>query len=85
MDEDDAKLRQVVEDNRIGDYIPWEVVSGLMEGRTRAQCQNRWTRKLDPNLKTGRWTKEEDDVSRAYFLPCFANFLSSLVPVDIWG
>lgn len=28
---------------------------------TAAQCQNRWAKSLDPALKRGNWTEEEDD------------------------
>lgn len=33
-----------------------------MEGRTRIQCQIRWGRTLNPEMKHGRWMEDEDKV-----------------------
>lgn len=34
-----------------------------MEGRDSAQLIYRWTKSVDPSLKKGAWTPEEDAVS----------------------
>ena len=36
----------------------------VSEDATAAQCQNRYTRTLDPNLRRGPWTSEEDNQLR---------------------
>lgn len=43
----------------------WSVlVSYFIEGRDPTQLLNRWTLNLDPSLKKGAWTKEEDKVRK---------------------
>ena len=36
-----------------------DIASALLPGRTGPQCKQRWERTLDPNIKSGKWTKEE--------------------------
>ena len=36
----------------------------VSEDATAAQCQSRWARTLDPDIKHGVWTPEEDDQLR---------------------
>uniref|UniRef100_A0A8C6VVX3 HTH myb-type domain-containing protein n=1 Tax=Nothobranchius furzeri TaxID=105023 RepID=A0A8C6VVX3_NOTFU len=50
--EEDARFKALVEKMRIGNYIPY----------TQSQLLNRWMQVLDPRLKKGPWTKEEDQV-----------------------
>lgn len=38
----------------------WQQISNCLEGRTGQQCLHRWMKTLDPNIKRGRWTYEED-------------------------
>ena len=33
-----------------------------MPGRTDSQCLHRWTKVLNPQIKKGLWTKEEDEL-----------------------
>lgn len=40
----------------------WETIAKLMKDRTEVQCQQRWTKVVNPNLVKGPWTKEEDDL-----------------------
>jgi len=40
----------------------WKYIAGFIPGRTGKQCRDRYTSRLDPNLKTGKWTKEEVDI-----------------------
>ncbi|XP_014769669.1 snRNA-activating protein complex subunit 4 [Octopus bimaculoides] len=61
-EEEDKILKEVVESCRIGNRIPWNQVSFYMEGRSNTACIARWT-VLDPSIKHGRWTQEEDSVS----------------------
>uniref|UniRef100_A0A4W5QDY7 Small nuclear RNA activating complex, polypeptide 4 n=1 Tax=Hucho hucho TaxID=62062 RepID=A0A4W5QDY7_9TELE len=59
--EDDI-LRELVEKMRIGNYIPYTQISYFMEGRDSCQLMYRWTQVLDPTLKKGYWSKEEDEM-----------------------
>lgn len=58
----------------------------VSEDATPSQCQNRWSRTLDPDLKRGPWTEDEDNALRravdilgnawsevAMFVPCRSN------------
>uniref|UniRef100_A0A8C8HII2 snRNA-activating protein complex subunit 4 n=1 Tax=Oncorhynchus tshawytscha TaxID=74940 RepID=A0A8C8HII2_ONCTS len=59
--EDDI-LRELVEKMRIGNYIPYTQISYFMEGRDSCQLMYRWTQVLDPTLRKGHWSKEEDEM-----------------------
>lgn len=56
-EEEDELLRQTVE--RYG-VKNWQQVANCIEGRTGQQCLHRWQKTLDPNIRRGRWTAEED-------------------------
>uniref|UniRef100_A0A3B3H871 Small nuclear RNA activating complex, polypeptide 4 n=1 Tax=Oryzias latipes TaxID=8090 RepID=A0A3B3H871_ORYLA len=58
--EEDALLKELVNKMRIGNFIPYTQISYFIEGRDPTQLLNRWTLNLDPSLKKGAWTKEED-------------------------
>ncbi|KAI2664414.1 snRNA-activating protein complex subunit 4 [Labeo rohita] len=58
--EEDEILRKLVEKMRIGNFIPYIQMSYFMEGRDGSQLSYRWTSVLDPSLKKGPWSKEED-------------------------
>lgn len=55
--EEDAILVKLV-----GKYGPqkWTEISKLLPGRVGKQCRERWHNQLDPNIKRGSWTEEED-------------------------
>ncbi|KAI9280767.1 Homeodomain-like protein, partial [Sporodiniella umbellata] len=40
--------------------LPWNQVSESIPHRTGIQCQARWTEALDPAIRKGRWSLEED-------------------------
>uniref|UniRef100_A0A3P8VJQ1 HTH myb-type domain-containing protein n=1 Tax=Cynoglossus semilaevis TaxID=244447 RepID=A0A3P8VJQ1_CYNSE len=48
--DEDNQLRELVEKMRIGNFIPY------------TQLIYRWNHVLDPTLRKGHWTKEEDRV-----------------------
>eukprot|EP01018_Ginkgo_biloba_P008247 Gb_30719 [translate_table: standard] len=57
-EEEDEQLRAVVEAFGEND---WQIVAANMEGRTGAQCLNRWCKSIHPDRKkVGRWKVEED-------------------------
>ncbi|XP_064153613.1 snRNA-activating protein complex subunit 4 isoform X6 [Anguilla rostrata] len=60
--EEDQVLRELVEKMRIGNFIPYTQISYFMEGREAAQLVYRWTQVLDPTVRKGPWTKEEDEM-----------------------
>ncbi|XP_028980486.1 snRNA-activating protein complex subunit 4 [Esox lucius] len=60
--EEDEILRELVEKMRIGNYIPYTQISYFMEGRDSCQLMYRWTQVLDPTLKKGYWSKQEDEM-----------------------
>jgi len=39
----------------------WKAVAAQLPNRTRAQCAHRYQKVLNPNLKKGAWSAEEDD------------------------
>jgi hypothetical protein len=38
----------------------WSSIADKIEGRIGKQCRERWSNHLDPSLKKGDWTLEED-------------------------
>ena len=56
--EEDAQLVAVV---RAGGRT-WKQVAQLLGGRTSKQCRERWCNHLDPSIKKGGWTDEEDQL-----------------------
>jgi len=57
---EDNYLKEVVERCRFGSYIPWSKVAYYMPGRSKSQVFNRWAYSLNPSIKRGRFTKEEN-------------------------
>ncbi|XP_053337482.1 snRNA-activating protein complex subunit 4 [Clarias gariepinus] len=60
--EEDQVFRDLVDKMRIGSFIPYTQISYFMEGRDSSQLIYRWTCVLDPSIKKGPWTKEEDQL-----------------------
>ncbi|KAM8802383.1 snRNA-activating protein complex subunit 4 [Rhynchonycteris naso] len=59
-EEEDRMLTQLVQEMRVGSHIPYRRIVYYMEGRDSMQLIYRWTKSLDPNLKKGLWSPEED-------------------------
>ncbi|NWV14444.1 SNPC4 protein, partial [Ptilonorhynchus violaceus] len=57
---EDQMLLELVQEMRVGSHIPYKKIAYYMEGRDSAQLIYRWTKSVDPSLKKGRWTPEED-------------------------
>ncbi|CAE6386173.1 unnamed protein product [Rhizoctonia solani] len=56
-EEDEALRKGVAAFGRM-----WTKVQEYVQGRTDAQCRERWSNMLDPSLKTGPWEEEEDKI-----------------------
>jgi hypothetical protein len=59
--EEDAKLICLVGTYGAGN---WGAIAEEMSDRTGIQCRKRWTESLDPDIKKGPWTPEEDEALR---------------------
>jgi hypothetical protein len=60
--EEDEQLRQIVSKCDCKDGHAWELASeGMGFTRNSKQCRERWTNFLDPCLRLGPWTAEEDE------------------------
>lgn len=57
--EEDDNLRQLVK--KYGENN-WMEISKNMGNRKIRQCRERWQNYLNPNLKIGNWTNEEDEL-----------------------
>lgn len=76
-------LSESVERLRFGDFIPWGRVSTYINDRTKTQIYARWKYNLDPSLKKGRFTSEEDDLlldSVAKYGQNFPRISSDIMP-----
>ncbi|XP_063371925.1 myb protein [Cydia amplana] len=54
------------EDKRLKIYVKmynenWELIASQFSDRSDVQCQQRWTKVVNPELVKGPWTKEEDE------------------------
>ncbi|NWI38885.1 SNPC4 protein, partial [Picathartes gymnocephalus] len=58
--DEDQMLLELVQEMRVGSHIPYKKIAYYMEGRDSAQLIHRWTKSVDPSLKKGPWTPEED-------------------------
>ena len=54
---EDAQLMELV--NQYGGKH-WAHIASMLPGRTGKQCRERWCNNLDPTLKKGAWTPDED-------------------------
>ncbi|XP_053620054.1 myb protein isoform X3 [Plodia interpunctella] len=54
------------EDKRLKMYVKmytenWDLIAAQFKDRSDVQCQQRWTKVVNPELVKGPWTKEEDE------------------------
>lgn len=40
----------------------WSIIANRLPNRIGKQCRERWCNHLDPNIKKGDWTEEEDEI-----------------------
>jgi hypothetical protein len=57
----------VIEDNLLLEFVSrksgkkrWKEIASFFNNKSAIQCRSRWER-IKPGIKTGRWTKEEDE------------------------
>jgi hypothetical protein len=55
-DEEDSIILNCVD----GGMTKWSDIANCVPGRLGKQCRERWSNHLDPNLKKGNWSLEED-------------------------
>ncbi|KAF9184734.1 hypothetical protein BGZ51_003161 [Haplosporangium sp. Z 767] len=61
--EEDEFLKAAVQ--KYGDKTEkWAKIAACVPGRTNKNCRKRWFHSLDPKLKKGPWTEEEDHLLR---------------------
>lgn len=72
--EEDAKLVELVQTDYQQpidlEQVDWDLIAEKISpdgSRKGKDCRKRWSNSLDPNLRKGKWTKEEDEaLIRAY-------------------
>ncbi|KAJ5901069.1 hypothetical protein N7504_007062 [Penicillium tannophilum] len=67
---EDEKLISLVEhlgDQRDKEGGNWNEISRHLPGRSNKDCRKRWFHSLDPALRKGRWSKEEDELLLAAY------------------
>lgn len=57
---EDAQVLSLVQKYGVGSVIPFNIISSHMKNRTPTQVHHRWNKTLDPSIKRGKWTAEED-------------------------
>lgn len=63
--EEDARLLKLVDECSGPDgQVNWPRVTNAIHDRTAAQCIHRYYKALDPSIRRGRWTLEEDEMLR---------------------
>eukprot|EP01039_Chlorochromonas_danica_P010857 gene10857-12067_t len=62
--EEDEQLRELV--TELG-ANQWTAISHRMNGRTAVTCRFRWLYQVNPCLRRGNWTSEEDDLLLNYY------------------
>lgn len=58
---EDAIIVDLINAHGIGN-IKWSEISYHLPGRLGKQCRERWVNHLDPNLKKGPWSQDEDRI-----------------------
>lgn len=56
---EDELLLKLIKENGTSSWIQ---IAKLMNGRTAKQCSNRWKDCLNPDIRKGNWTLEEDTI-----------------------
>ncbi|XP_072029263.1 uncharacterized protein [Amphiura filiformis] len=62
--EEDKKMMKLVEKFSHGNYIPYTKVAYFMDGHSHKQVCMRWTNTLSPDIKSGKWSADENELLR---------------------
>jgi hypothetical protein len=54
--DEDALLVKLVQQ-----HMSWKEIADHLPGRTKSDCQSRWSRHVNPEINKGPWTKAEDE------------------------
>lgn len=57
--EEDLRLRELIILHGVGN---WTVIADALVDRTGKQCRERWHNHLNPGIKKGEWSEEEDRI-----------------------
>ena len=60
-DEDSRLLKAVTEFQREDGSVEWSRVADQVPSRSSQQCRERYVNVLDPRIRKGQWTSEEED------------------------
>jgi len=60
--EEDTTLKMIVEANGAAEKVKWSSIAIQLPGRIGKQCRERYFNHLDPSVKKGKWTEEEDNI-----------------------
>ncbi|KAG9497184.1 hypothetical protein J7337_011976 [Fusarium musae] len=63
----------------------WKDIASGLEGRTAKDCRKRWLHSLDPSLRKGRWTSQEDEILLSAYarLGPLWNEIGKLIPPPV--
>ena len=60
-DDEDKKLISIIKTLGV-QADTWKKAAERLTGRNIKQCRERWCNQLDPNVKKGQWTPEEEEL-----------------------
>jgi len=61
--DEDALLKSLVDhQQKISDTIKWSVVAIQLRNRNSKQCRERWLNHLNPRVRKGEWSVEEEQI-----------------------
>merc|ERR1719502_415949 len=60
-----AEEDRIIIESRASGILKWSRIAELIPGRIGKQCRERWHNHLDPQLKRGSWTEDEERILEA--------------------
>lgn len=54
--------------------LSWKLISSKLKERSPSQCMHHWNMNLNPGIKKGKWSKEEDELVLSYVKENGANW-----------
>ena len=59
---EDQLLAVIVSNYNGPEHGKWAKISEQIPGRSRKQCEERWSRSIDPDINHAEWTEAEDEI-----------------------